>query len=54
LQTKGRLFFRSRGAFSIRYGSFVEVLGMPKGEMEGKMEVSVMELYYSVKNCICE
>lgn len=27
---------------------------MPKGEMEGKMEVSVLELYYNAKNCICE
>ena len=27
---------------------------MPKGEMEGKMEVSVMELYYSVEKCFCE
>ena len=23
---------------------------MPKGEMEGKMEVSIMELYYNAKN----
>ena len=27
---------------------------MPKGEMEGKMEVSVLELYYNAKNYICE
>ena len=27
---------------------------MPKGEMEGKMEVSIMELYYSEGKCFCE
>ena len=32
----------------------MEVWGMPKGEMEGKMEVSVLELYYNAKNYICE
>jgi hypothetical protein len=32
----------------------VEVWGLPKGEMEGKVEVSIMELYYSVKKCFCE
>ena len=28
----------------------MEVLGVPKGEMKGEMEVSIMELYYSVEN----
>ena len=32
----------------------MEVLGARKGGMEGKMEVSVMELYYSAKYCFCE
>ena len=27
---------------------------MPKGEMEGEMEVSIMELYYSMEKCFCE
>lgn len=32
----------------------MEVFGAWNGEMEGEMEVSVPELYYSAKNCFCE
>ena len=32
----------------------MEVWGAWKGKMEGEMEVSVPELYYSAKKCFCE
>ena len=32
----------------------MEVCGAWNGEMEGEMEVSVMELYYNAKYCFCE
>ena len=32
----------------------MEVWACGEGEMEGEMEVSVMELYYSAKYCFCE
>ena len=41
--------------FSNKFVEFLWKLGARgKGELEGEMEVSVMELYYSAKYCFCE
>ena len=55
VQTKGRLFFLLFRGFFYKAMELLWRFGViEKKKMEGEMEVSIMELYYSVEKCFCE